>query len=239
MKKLLVIMPVYNEEKFIERAIDSIINQTFQNFVLCIVNDCSTDKSLEKIKKYLDNPKIRLINNQINMGAYYSRNVGLQLLEKENFDVYTVHDADDFSDSTRFKKVIDFFKDENLLCLEDHYLRIGETPPDWLGKPGQIMPNCAHAFYNKKIFEVLGYFDNSLFGADMEYWHRLLRYITINTKYSMNRIDELLYYSQITGNNLILKYGNDVRELYFNQHKEKIKNMKKEKDFYKSFFINS
>ena len=80
-------MPLYNKEKFVERAIDSILNQTFQNFVLYIINDCSTDNSLKKIKKYLDNPKIKLINNQTNMGAYYSRNVGLQLLEKEDFDI--------------------------------------------------------------------------------------------------------------------------------------------------------
>ena len=239
MKKLLVVMPLYNEEKFVERAINSIINQTFQNFVLCIINDCSTDNSLQKIQKYLNDPKVRLINNKKNMGAYYSRNVGIKILEAEDFDVYTVHDADDFSDSTRFEKLINFFEDENLICLEDNYLRIGETPPNWLGLPGQTIPNCAHAFYSKKAFEILGYFDDSRFGADMEYWHRLLKYVKIKPQYSMNRVSELLYYSQITGNNLILKYGNDIRESYFNQHTNKIKNMKKEKDFYKSFFINS
>jgi glycosyltransferase involved in cell wall biosynthesis len=239
MKKLLVIMPLYNEEEFVERAVNSIINQTFKNFVLCIINDCSTDSSLEKIKKYLDNPKIRLINNETNMGAYYSRNIGLQILEKEDFDVYTVHDADNFSDSTRFEKLISFFEDQTLLCVEDYDLRIGGIPPSWLTKPGEILPNCAHAFYSKEAFKVLGYFDDSLFGADMEYWHRLLRYVNINSNYSVHRVNELLHYSQITGNNLITKYGNDVRELYFNEHMTKIKNMKKEKDFYKGFFINS
>lgn len=232
-------MPLYNEEEFVERAINSIINQTFQNFVLCIINDSSTDNSLQKIQKYLNNPKVRLINNETNRGAYYSRNVGLQILETEDFDVYTVHDADDFSDSTRFEKLMNFFEDENLICLDDYYLRIGEIPPAWLGKPGEIMPNCAHAFYSKKTFETLGYFDNSFFGADMEYWHRLLRYVNINTKYSIDRLNQLLYYSQITGNNLILKYGNDIRELYFNKQIKKIKNMKKEKDFYKPFFNNN
>jgi len=236
MKKLLVIMPVYNEQEFVERAINSIINQTFQNFVLCIINDCSTDNSLEKITKYLDNPKIRLINNKTNMGAYYSRNVGLQILEKEDFDVYTIHDADDFSDSTRFKKLINFFEDENILCLDDYDLRIGGVPPEWLTSVGKQMPNMAHAFYSKKAFDILGYFDNSLYSADNEYWHRILKYVEINKKYRTRRVNELLYYSQVTGRNLTIKYGNDVRELYYNEYKEKINNMKEEKDFYKPFF---
>lgn len=239
MKKLLVIMPLYNEEEWVERAINSILNQTFQNFTLCIINDCSTDNSLKKIEKYLNNPKVLLINNKKNMGAYYSRNVGLQLLEKEDFDLYTVHDADDFSDSTRFEKLVNFFKDDNLFCVDDYSLRIGGIPPEWLVKLGENMPNIAHAFYNKKAFEILGYFDNSLYGADNEYWHRLLRYVQINKKYSIHRVNELLYYSQVTKNNLTLKYGIDLRKLYYNKYKAKIENMKKEKDFYKSFFINS
>ena len=239
MKKLLVIMPLYNEEEWVERAINSILNQTFQNFILCIINDCSTDNSLKKIEKYLNNPKVLLINNEKNMGAYYSRNVGLQLLEKEDFDLYTVHDADDFSDSTRFEKLVNFFKDENVFCVEDYNLRIGGMPPEWLVKLGESMPNIAHTFYNKKAFKTLGYFDNSLYGADNEYWHRALKYVQINKKYSIHRLNELLYYSQVTKNNLTLKYGIDLRKLYYDQYKIKIENMKKEKDFYKSFFINS
>jgi glycosyltransferase involved in cell wall biosynthesis len=237
-KKLLVVMTVYNEEKWVERAINSILNQTFQNFTLCIVNDCSTDNSLEKIQKYLNNPKVLLINNKKNMGAYYSRNVGLQLLEKENFDIYTAHDADDFSDSTRFEKAINYFNNEKLLSLEDYELRIGGMPPDWLVKLGETLPNHAHAFFSKKVFDVLGYFDNSYFGADTEYWHRLLRYIQINSHYTVFRIEELLYYAQVTGNNLTIKYNESDRDLYFKKHMKEINKMVNFKDFYRPFFAN-
>ena len=238
MKKLLVIMPLYNDELYVERAIDSILNQTFKNFELCIINDCSTDNSLNKIEKYLSNSKVRLINNDKNMGAYYSRNTGLQLLEKENFDIYTIHDADDFSDSTRFEKIIKFFNNDNLLGLEDLQLKIGGMPPSWLIELGKTMPNHAHAFFNKKVFNILGYFDNSKFGADTEYWHRLLRYIRINAGGSVFGFNELLYYAQITEDNLIIQYQEDERDLYFKKNMEGINKMVDVKDFYKPFFIN-
>jgi len=237
-KKLLVIMPLYNDELYVERAIDSILNQTFKNFELCIINDCSTDNSLNKIEKYLSNSKVRLINNDKNMGAYYSRNTGLQLLEKENFDIYTIHDADDFSDSTRFEKIVKFFNNDNLLGLEDLQLKIGGMPPSWLIELGKTMPNHAHAFFNKKVFNILGYFDNSKFGADTEYWHRLLRYIRINAGGSVFGFNELLYYAQITEDNLIIQYQEYERDLYFKKNMEGINKMVNVKDFYKPFFIN-
>jgi glycosyltransferase involved in cell wall biosynthesis len=239
MKKLLVIMPLYNDELFVERAIDSILNQTFKNFFLYIINDCSTDESLNKINKYLSNPKVRLINNKKNMGAYYSRNVGLQLLEKEHFDVYTVHDADDFSDSTRFEKLIKYFDDEYILCVEDQELRIGGIPPKWLSSPGEIMLNLAHAFYSKKTFKVLGYFDNSLFGADTEYWHRMLKYISLNPKYKNKTLKDLLYYTQLTEDNLVLRYSGEERDIYFKKHMQEIENMRINEDFYREFFIKT
>ena len=238
MKKLLVVMPLYNDELYVERAINSILNQTFKNFELCIINDCSTDNSLNRIEKYLSNSRVRLINNNKNMGAYYSRNTGLQLLEKENFDSYTIHDSDDFSDSTRFEKMINILNNKNILAVEDLELRIGGMPPSWLIELGKTMPNHAHAFFNKKVFNILGYFDNSKFGADTEYWNRLLRYTKLHLEGSVSRFDELLYYAQLTGDNLVIQYQEDARDLYFKKNMEEINKMLDIKDLYKPFFIN-
>lgn len=231
-------MPLYNDELYVERAINSILNQTFKNFELCIVNDCSTDNSLNKIKKYFSDSRVRLINNNKNMGAYYSRNTGLQLLEKENFDIYTIHDADDFSDSTRFEKMINVLENKNVLAVEDFELRIGGMPPTWLWELGKTMPNHAHAFFSKKVFDILGYFDNSKFGADTEYWKRLLKYISLNKDCSKYTLEELLYYAQLTTDNLVIQYQENVRDLYFKKHMEEISKMVDLKDFYRPFFIN-
>lgn len=61
--KITVLMPVYNGEKYLNEAIDSILNQTFKDFEFLIINDGSIDKSLEIIKKYKDN-RIKIINNE-------------------------------------------------------------------------------------------------------------------------------------------------------------------------------
>jgi glycosyltransferase involved in cell wall biosynthesis len=220
----------------ISNSFNQLFNQTFQNFVLYIVNDLSTDDSLNKIKKYLPNPKIRLINNKKNGGCFYSKNTGIKLLETEDFDVYTTHDADDFSDSTRFEKIMDIFNNENIIALEDYELRIGGLVPDWYAKPGQIVPNHAHAFFSKKAFNILGYYDNFFCGADTDYWHRAIRYSKINSSYVVFRLPELLYYAQVTGNNMILKYGKEIRNTYFKKHTEEISKMKEDKDFYRPFF---
>jgi glycosyltransferase involved in cell wall biosynthesis len=236
MKKLLIILPVYNEEKLVERAINSILNQTFQNFELYIINDCSTDNSLLKIKQYLDNDKVKLINNTQNGGCFYSKNTGIQLMEKQNFDVYTTHDADDFSDSTRFEKIMNFFDNDNLLALQDTQIKIGNVAPEWHSKPGDVIYNHAHAFFSKKAFSIFGYLDNVLCGADTEYWHRVLKYVSINNKYKIKNFDELLYYAQVTDDNMIIRYGSDIRDQYFKEHINKTSNMIKDKDFYKPFF---
>ena len=73
-----VLIPVYNGEKFLAEAIDSVLNQTFSDFELLIVNDCSTDKSRNIINSYQDK-RIRLINNEKNIGQNKSMNRGLKL----------------------------------------------------------------------------------------------------------------------------------------------------------------
>lgn len=76
--KISVIMPAYNEATFIKESIDSILNQTFKDFELIIINDCSTDNSLEIMKNYKDK-RIRLISNKVNKGFPNTVNIGLDL----------------------------------------------------------------------------------------------------------------------------------------------------------------
>lgn len=75
-----VVMPVYNVEKYVGKAIESILNQTYSNFELILVNDKSTDNSLEILRLYAINDKrIKIINKPINEGLGYARNSGMQI----------------------------------------------------------------------------------------------------------------------------------------------------------------
>ena len=66
-----------NSEKYIERTINSILNQTYKNYEIILIDDCSTDNTISKCMKYL-NKNVKLINLQKNLGVSNARNVGLQ-----------------------------------------------------------------------------------------------------------------------------------------------------------------
>ncbi len=100
-----VIMPVYNGEKYLKEAIESILNQTFRDFEFIIINDGSTDKTLEIIQSFAD-PRIRLINQE-NKGIICSLNKGIA----ESRGKYIARmDADDISLPERFEKQYKFLE---------------------------------------------------------------------------------------------------------------------------------
>ncbi|APY10007.1 hypothetical protein BWZ22_01545 [Seonamhaeicola sp. S2-3] len=101
-----VIMPVYNCEMYIEEAIYSILNQTFEDFELLIIDDCSTDKTKDIIKR-LDDNRIIFIEKTKNTGYTNSLNHALQLVRGK----YIARmDGDDVSLLDRFKAQVDFLE---------------------------------------------------------------------------------------------------------------------------------
>lgn len=86
-----VIIPVYNGEKFIDKAIESVFSQTVSDWELIIVNDGSKDNTLSVLEKYRDNKKIRIIS-KINEGVSVARNTGVA---ESNGAYITFLDADD------------------------------------------------------------------------------------------------------------------------------------------------
>ena len=74
-----IITPSYNSEKFISETIESVINQTYPNWEMIIIDDQSTDKSCDIVEKYsADDPRIRLIKSEVNQGPALSRNTGIK-----------------------------------------------------------------------------------------------------------------------------------------------------------------
>ena len=101
MKKISVIVPVYNQEKYIDICINSILSQTYSNIELIIVNDGSTDTSKEIISKYLQHPNIIYLEKE-NGGLSSSRNYGLKYATG---DYISFVDSDDYIDSTLFESL--------------------------------------------------------------------------------------------------------------------------------------
>ena len=97
--KISVLMPVYNAEKFLKEAIDSILNQTFKDFEFLIINDGSTDNSKKIILSYNDK-RIRYFENNKNLGVAGTLNKGLRLARTE---LIARMDADDISLPNRFE----------------------------------------------------------------------------------------------------------------------------------------
>lgn len=101
-----VLMSVYNGERFLKEAIDSILNQTFTDFEFLIINDGSTDRSVEIIESYED-PRIRLINNEKNLKLIASLNKGISLARGK----YIARmDCDDVSMPDRLEKEVNFLE---------------------------------------------------------------------------------------------------------------------------------
>jgi glycosyltransferase involved in cell wall biosynthesis len=106
--KVSVVMSVYNGEKYLKEAIDSILNQTFKDFEFIIINDGSTDNSLKIIKSYKD-PRIVLISRK-NKGLVASLNEGIK---KARGEYIARQDADDISVKNRLYRQLGLLEKEN------------------------------------------------------------------------------------------------------------------------------
>lgn len=148
--KISIIVPVYNGEMYIKKCIDSLINQTYKNIEIIIINDGSTDKTMNICKTYSDK-RIILINNS-NHGVSYSRNEGIK---KSKGDYITFIDADDWIEKDCIEKNINILqKYKNLDVLRYNYRVIG-------GK----------AFSTNDIYELSDKFLNKAELSDKFYLH--------------------------------------------------------------------
>ena len=101
-----VILPVYNCEKYIEKSIKSILDQSYKNFELIIINDCSNDSTDEIVKKFNDE-RIHYVINDINLKLIDTLNKGIKLSKGK----YIARmDADDISHPDRLKQQVDFLE---------------------------------------------------------------------------------------------------------------------------------
>lgn len=182
-----VVIPMFNAEPFIHRAIQSVLTQTFQDFEILLINDGSTDKSLEKVNEIID-PRIRVFSQE-NRGVSSARNRGIHE-SKGKFNAFL--DADD-EWLPNFLEVISELIMEFPECglfATNYYFSDSEGsnpakvnyPDGWKGVMPDYFKDLLTGFpinsssvtiRNLLLIRVSGFPENMHFGEDQNTWMRL------------------------------------------------------------------
>lgn len=125
MEKLSVIIPCYNVENYIEEGLNSIINQTYNDLEILCLNDCSTDNTLNILKKYGNiDKRIKVYSNDKNEGLIFTLN---KLVELANCPILVRMDPDDISESDRIEILYKKFTGYNADIISSDYSLIDEN----------------------------------------------------------------------------------------------------------------
>lgn len=243
-----VIMPVYNAEEFLVDSINSILNQTYKNIELIIINDKSTDGSLKIITKFLKKyPKIiKLINlkRNLNRGGDACANIGI----KQAKGKYIARmDADDISHPKRLERQVNFLEKNS-----DYFL-VG-TNAYVIDKKGKIIgeklePKNNEDIYNmyfnfhpiihpsvmyRRFFKGKKFFYPQKYSANNDYY-AFFKMICLGYKFA-NIQEKLLYYRIHNRNDTFMK----IKEKFFNTLKIRINMVYKYgyKPTFKQWIIN-
>lgn len=231
---VLIVMPIYNAEATLAQSIESILSQTYQNLVLVLVDDCSTDKSLDIANQYrARDSRVQVIKNPANLGAYYSRNVGLYANRQNPWGYFSTHDSDDISFPFRLEMIMKNFKNSAVTGVQDTFERKDIKTGKSLGASLTI----AHAVYKRKIFDKIGYFEVRRFGADWEHWARVSLYNKMNG-YTTRAVSKTVGDSFVGDHNLTtqIPIGSKPRKDYIKESRAKHDKMLKQPNgLYQSF----
>ncbi|MFD3000910.1 glycosyltransferase family 2 protein [Pontibacter toksunensis] len=203
MPQLTVLMPVYNAEKYLAEAIESILQQTFTDFEFLIIDDRSTDSSVAIIHSYSD-PRIRFVQNEKNLGISPTLNKGIELAAAP---VIARMDADDISYPARLEKQFAYMKAHPacamVSCLvrviseEGELVRVDKFESDFFYYNLNFICWIYHptVMYRKNAVQDVGMYAVP-YAEDFELFWQLSR------KYTFYNLPEVLLDYRVTGQSL-------------------------------------
>jgi glycosyltransferase involved in cell wall biosynthesis len=212
-----VIIPNYNNQIFLKNTISKILDNTYNNLEIIIIDDKSTDNSINIIKNF-NNEKIKIFENNENSGTYYSRNKGI-LLSKG--DYILIVDGDDYIDPTYIENMVNSLKNSsnNIWGYGKNFERV------YLNNNLQIIGKKKTMSYNilfkRKLFNYLGFFQNSRFGADTEYLFRAQLY-KYPIKFDHNNTNIEYHANSLKNKNLTQIIGWNKRHKYITKAKKDV-----------------
>lgn len=146
-----IITPLYNSEKYIAETIESVLAQTYSNWEMIIVDDCSKDNSTKIVEEYQKKDRrIKLYRNEINKGVSYTRNRAIDLSQGKYIAFL---DSDDLWKKEKLEKQIKFMEEKNVVLSYTAYEKINEDGskrgevrvPDKLDYE-ELLKNCLIGF---------------------------------------------------------------------------------------------
>jgi glycosyltransferase involved in cell wall biosynthesis len=182
--KITVLMPVYNNEKFLRESVDSILNQTFKDFEFIIINDGSTDRTKKILNAYKDF-RIRVIDNDKNIGITRSLNKGLGLAKGE----YIARmDGDDISLPERLERQVKFLENNPKVVLLGNWVEIIDGDGNlrsitryptnhcfitWIFLFKTCLAHPTVMYRKKEVLKINGYNSMLSYTQDYDLWVRL------------------------------------------------------------------
>jgi len=223
-------MPIFNAERFLRRAIESILNQSFSDFAFLIINDGSSDSSEKIILSYKDS-RIQLIKNITNLGVIQSLNKGIELSSAE---FIARQDADDISLPQRLQEQVNFLeKHSNIGLVGTCFMVINEkgepvtkvrvpTEPDILRQKLNKKNQFAHGsvLIRRECLEKVGLYRKAFKHCeDYDLWLRLSEH------YNLSNLPEYLYQWRLVTGSISTShsyYQKKCAEFAFQLHQERL-----------------
>lgn len=230
-EKVSIVIPYYNNDSTILETIQSIVNQTYKNIELIIVDDGSKESSHQKLKENAINHNITILK-QLNSGPSIARNLGAQ--KSTGFYLLFI-DADDIIENSYIEKCVNKFNEDSSLEIvytkAKYFDYINE---DWylpeLKFPEFLINNCIFisALIKRDTFINLGSFDTNInFTEDWELWMRIIKKYGIQSVFKIPEI--LFFYRKRKEKNSLT----DTRDIDDNSEKCRLYIYNKHYDLYK------
>lgn len=231
MKKISIIIPVYNVEKYLNKCLDSIVKQSYKNLEILIIDDGSKDNSLKIAREYEKRDNRIRVFTQKNSGVSSARNLGIK---NSTGDYITFVDSDDWLELDMYEKIIDRFNEsidavvysfireypnrserEVIPFEKETILNEEEIYSKWIfnlisgedERESYIMATIWRCIYRRNIIEEY----SILFDNDLSYAEDLIFNLKYFTKCKKIYIyNEALYHYRFNTNSLVTKYDSEL-----------------------------
>lgn len=225
-----ILIPTYNSEKYIAKTIESVLNQTYNNYQIHIIDDKSSDNTVEIINKYLSNEKVKIYKNDNNLGKFKSIN---SVLKKINGDCFLILDGHDLMCPNRLELEKNIFEENpEILCVQSKVKKIDELTNKIITTDKY---NYTNETYSYEVIKKIGFFNENRFGGNIEYLSRFIKFIGENKLFKINKILTTAI-KRTDKLNLGCVYSNEYMENFISKMKKL--HLSKKKEFFKSYKNN-